>query len=114
MHDSNKPHGCPSDSNKPHSSLIWLAHFPNKPNLLNKATGCYIPQSRVALLVMHFGILGGNRTFFANCKIFFEFFKTFFEFDLNEFLNFSKNLCYSAAGHCKTWFYWFKSQKVGI
>ena len=47
MHDSNKPHGCTSDSNKPHRSLIWLAHFPNKPNLLNKATGCYIPQSRV-------------------------------------------------------------------
>ena len=60
MHDSNKPHGCTSDSNKPHGSLIWLAHFPNKPNLLNKATGCYIPQSRVGK-VTHWKLMQPTR-----------------------------------------------------
>ena len=38
---------CTSDSNKPHCLLIWLTHITNKPSALNKATGCYILQSRV-------------------------------------------------------------------
>ena len=47
VYDYNKPHGRTIDSNKPNCLLIWLTHIPNKPSVLNKATGCYIPQSRV-------------------------------------------------------------------
>ena len=49
MHDYKNPHGCTSESNKPYCLLIWLTLIPNKPCVLNKATGCYIRHARVVV-----------------------------------------------------------------